>query len=266
MSALPAVQPIGVEISRLPSNRLDLPDDLTLGEWLDVGRDLCDQERSLMWRIGDWLLYGEERFGSYKKLSERDDIPYKPGTLANAKYVAKTYPPSFRNERLTFAHHMQAAKLPAPERAETLQLAAENDWTVSALREEIQRRRAVEIVQQTTAPSQPFDYALRCLARLVGAFVDLDPAEFIGSSKGTQAQVNARQMVMYLLLTDADFREIDIANGLGRHHSTVDHAVEKFTALREETEIDDALTRLGETYRLFRNTQAAAGLIAEMTA
>lgn len=262
MSAL-ALSPPTIDFAGVS---LNLPADATEEEWTAVGAQLFGAQRNVQWLIGDWWAYGEDRFETRAKDIAAKLLKRKPGTIYNLGTVARRFGTSFRNETLTFAHHAQLTPLEDEEAAQLLQLTAENKWTVRELREEIQRRRAVEIVQQTTAPSRPFDYALRCLARLVGAFVDLDPAEFIGSSKGTQAQVNARQMVMYLLLTDADFREIDIANGLGRHHSTVDHAVEKFTALREETEIDDALTRLGETYRLFRNTQAAAGLIAEMTA
>lgn len=245
---------------------LSLPADLPQDEWLEVGRKLVGAQRNVQWLIGDWWAYGDRTYGSAKKAVEQHGIGCSVGTLYNLGTIARRFGASRRHEAVRFNVYAALTPLPSSEADEILDSAIRDGWTVRQVREEVQRRRAVEIVQQTTAPSRPFDYALRCLARLVGAFVDLDPAEFIGSSKGTQAQVNARQMVMYLLLTDADFREIDIANGLGRHHSTVDHAVEKFTALREEAEIDDALTRLGETYRLFRNTQAAAGLIAEMTA
>ena len=247
-------------------NGLDLPESLTLAAWERIGRDLSRVERSVMWCIGDWIAFGERKFGTYEEISKLLNLPYTLGTLRNAKYVATTYPASSRNDRLSFAHHAQAASLPTEERAQMLRQASDNGWKVRELREEIQRRKAADIVRAEVDPESPFGYALRCLARLVAAVFDIDPASFVGETKGSPIQVHARQVLMYLLMTEAGFQEMEIAQGLGRHHSTVGHAVANFTALREEADIDLAFTRLGEMYRSLREARDKVPALVEALA
>lgn len=97
--------------------------------------------------------------------------------------------------------------------------------------------------------SLPIATALRVAARLLSAVFDMPEETFTGPKKGSPPQVHARQVLIYLLNTEADFQQSDIAQALGRHHSTIGHAVEVVTAMREDDELDAALTRLGEMLR-----------------
>lgn len=119
--------------------RLDLPESLSFDEWSGVGRQLLGMERSVMWWIGDWLRFGERKYGE-KYAQAADATGYSAGTLMNAKWVAESYETSLRNEKLPFGHHQVAASLPALERADVLQAAADNGWSVRDLRNEIKRR------------------------------------------------------------------------------------------------------------------------------
>lgn len=94
-----------------------------------------------------------------------------------------------------------------------------------------------------------FGYALRCASRLVGAVIDIEPGAFIGPRKGSPTQVDARQLVVYLLHTEAGFTPTEIAHRLGRHRSTFDHAIEKYTAMREDEELERSLSTLGQMFR-----------------
>ena len=40
---------------------LDLPENLTFEQWAAIGSTLKNAQQSLMWRLGDWLLYGENK-------------------------------------------------------------------------------------------------------------------------------------------------------------------------------------------------------------
>ena len=103
--------------------------------------------------------------------------------------------------------------------------------------------------------SEDFATALRCVSRLVAAVFDLEPPTFLGPAKGGPHQVLARQTLIYLLHTEASFDQTEIAEALGRHHSTVWHAIQVVTALRDDDDIDRAFTLLGEVYRDFRQAQ-----------
>lgn len=76
---------------------LELPEGLSLQQWQGIGETLRGVERSLMWWIGDWLLYGEKRYGeTYKQAMEATGAAYQ--TLANAKAVSQKIEFSRRRE------------------------------------------------------------------------------------------------------------------------------------------------------------------------
>jgi chromosomal replication initiation ATPase DnaA len=108
---------------------------------------------------------------------------------------------------------------------------------------------------QPTPQSEAFSAAMRCLVRLVAALFDLDPDDFTGPNKGSPHQVLARQSLIYLLHTEGGFEQTEIADALGRHHSTAWHAIRVVTGLRDDDEIDRAFTLLGEVYQGFRSAQ-----------
>lgn len=102
---------------------LDMPEGMTFEEWQALGGTLQQMERSVMWWIGDWLRFGERKYGeTYAQAVEETD--YAEGTLRDAKWVAERYEVSARADNLSWRHHREAAALPPAERAEVLARAA----------------------------------------------------------------------------------------------------------------------------------------------
>jgi len=108
--------------------------------------------------------------------------------------------------------------------------------------------------------------ALRCASRLVGAVFDIAPEAFTGPRKGPPAQVHARQVLCYLLHTDGEYDQAAISRALGRHRSTVGHAIEVIGELREVAEIDRAVGMLGQMYREIREAHARVPALIEEVA
>lgn len=106
-------------------------------------------------------------------------------------------------------------------------------------------------------------WALRCAARLVGAVFDLPPETFTSPKKGPPAHVHARQVLIYVLHTEADFEQATIAEALRRHHSTIWHAIQVVDGMREQAEVDRALTRIGEMFRDLRDANARIPALVE---
>ena len=50
----------GIVIDRMG---LVLPDDLSLEDWIDIGRDLVSDIEELAWKLGEWLRHGRWRYG-----------------------------------------------------------------------------------------------------------------------------------------------------------------------------------------------------------
>ena len=91
--------------------------------------------------------------------------------------------------------------------------------------------------------------ALRCAARLVAALYDMPEDAFLGQKKGPPRQVQARQLVFYLLSMEGGFVQKAVATQLSRHHSTVWNAVQRIEALRESEDLDRGIADLAEMYR-----------------
>ena len=114
---------------------LVLPPTLTLEEWGAYGSVLELATDRIQWAIGDWLNYGEMRFGeAYAQFVSLQR--WKPQTLQNWKYVAKAFPPDERTEK-SFGHHATVASLTPKERQIWLEKATAQEWTVEEFREAV---------------------------------------------------------------------------------------------------------------------------------
>lgn len=123
---------------------LHLPRGLPATEWSRVLTLLGLIGRGSQWWIGDAIVYGEDTFGEdYAQYVE--DAGYKPNTLVNLAWVARSVAPERRVEGLSWSHHEAVAGLDADEQERWLDRAAVGDdreaWTVSRLREEIRATR-----------------------------------------------------------------------------------------------------------------------------
>ena len=78
---------------------LELNEGLTFEEGQHIGVQLQLMHGSVGFWIGDWLNYGERKWGEkYAQAIEETGLDY--GTLANYVYVAKALPFSLRSENL----------------------------------------------------------------------------------------------------------------------------------------------------------------------
>src|SRR5262249_159283 len=50
-------------LAKSPSLGLMIPEDTSFQHWLAVGKHLALADNALAWRIGDWWIYGEHRYG-----------------------------------------------------------------------------------------------------------------------------------------------------------------------------------------------------------
>ena len=125
---------------------LHLPADLTFARWQEIGTTLREMERSVMWWIGDWLRFGEQRWGEmYDAAQQVTGLDQK--TLRNAKWVCRQYSDlSLRRDNLGWSHHANVAALSEPERTKVLQQAEQERWSVRDLKSEVSRRKNAKAV------------------------------------------------------------------------------------------------------------------------
>src|SRR3982751_2538146 len=84
--------------------------ELSLLEWSQSGRRLGVIGRAAGWWIGDWLNYGNTKFGERYVRAARI-TGYDVQTLMNMVYVASKFAPERRRDELSWSHHAELAAL-----------------------------------------------------------------------------------------------------------------------------------------------------------
>ncbi len=102
--------------------------ELTFEEWHNLGLQLVPIAKSIGFIVGDWINYGESRYGEkYDEALKRTGLSYK--TLQEYSYVARRVEMSVRTDNLDFHHHKLVAKCKDPE--------AQRKWLDTAVKENL---------------------------------------------------------------------------------------------------------------------------------
>jgi hypothetical protein len=119
---------------------LSFPAPLALGDWLDIGRELFVINDASAWWLGDWLVYGQNRYPDrYRRAVASTSLHYK--TLRNYAWVARKFAPDRRHDALSFQHHAEVAGLSEEDQDAWLERAERDGWSVSALRRRLRSHR-----------------------------------------------------------------------------------------------------------------------------
>lgn len=192
----PAQAQVYAVTSWITPTGLDLPDGLPFDVWQAVGEQLKLVERSLMWLVGDWMLYGEGNYG--ERFSQAlDASDYAPQTIENATWVARSISRSRRRESLSWSHHAEvASRQLTPEQQDMLLDIAEAEaLTTKELR--IYRRRLEQGRPLPEGPTSLVNYGetaaeyfkadnkvlLEALETINGCICDYPPEEAIEEIK-----------------------------------------------------------------------------------
>lgn len=130
--------PHGAELGAMG---LVLPANLAFEQWQAIGVRLCIMDKSLQWAIGDWWAYGFFNYGERKAFATAGKLPFTFGTLMNLGCLARSIPPSRRNEVVSISHHIAVAPEEPDDQRKWLARAADKEWSVSKLREEMREQR-----------------------------------------------------------------------------------------------------------------------------
>ena len=144
------VQPKLVLPGQITRTGWQLPDGMTVDEWIQCGVVLGKIEGSLQWWLGDWWAYGEHVYGERKALFEEG------GPLAELNWstchvygwVAGKVKSVNRLTVLSWKHHFHVAHLPPEQQRKWLARAVEGDdgkpWSSNQLKSAIARQAALD--------------------------------------------------------------------------------------------------------------------------
>ena len=111
---------------------------ISLSQWVADGQRLGAIGRGVNWWLGDWLRFGNLKFGERYVRASRI-TGYDVQTLMNMVYVATRFDSDRRRERLSWSHHAELAALGPEEQEEWLTRAENERLSVRDLRAELRR-------------------------------------------------------------------------------------------------------------------------------
>jgi hypothetical protein len=110
--------------------------DLGQAEWFAAGRKLGAIGRCSQWWIGDWIRYGNSRWGE-KYVEAARVTGYDVASLRNMAWVAAQFDSSLRSDKLSWSHHVLLAPLSTDEQRVWLERAIDARLSVADLRLEL---------------------------------------------------------------------------------------------------------------------------------
>jgi hypothetical protein len=141
--------PPTLEKAQFLNNALILDESLSRPEWDNIGTFLKTANKAVQWWIGDWLNFGERKWGEmYTQALEQTD--YEQGSLRQMKWVSSKVQLCTRVHNLDWTHYREVADLPQPQQELWLTYAEKNNTSVHDLRRLI-KGGIKELTQETPA-------------------------------------------------------------------------------------------------------------------
>lgn len=175
------------------------------GAWLKRGAAIArglqlleGQIEGKMWEAGDWLIGGREDFGAHYKLGI-GIFKYSLDTLYTAASVAGRIPSCRRlQDKLSFWHHREVARLDEKEQDRFLAAALRHDWSVRQLRDAVHE---AEADKATVAP--PECTALFVPQRWAMEFIRWAQAQDISAMPTARKRALRRQLEPIMAIYEA---------------------------------------------------------------
>lgn len=154
MSNFLSVQCPGLTITK---NGVAEAGDTCAEDIFEAVRQLNEITAACQWIIGDLINLNGNKYGcAYEDYTEQYGLSY--AYLADIAYIARKWEFSRRRENLSFSHHKVVASLPDEVAEEFLDLAEEQGWSRSQLREEVEAWKASENRLENRLPDDPTEY------------------------------------------------------------------------------------------------------------
>jgi hypothetical protein len=109
---------------------------MPIDRWKAVGARLAAYSDAASWWLGDWLAFGQAKYGRrYKEGIALTGLEYQ--TLRNYATVARRFDVSRRRDNLSFQHHAEVCSLSDDDQERWLDLADRRGWSKTELRRRV---------------------------------------------------------------------------------------------------------------------------------
>lgn len=124
-------------------NGIQFNGELSYEEWNAIGEQIIPMAKSIGFMVGDWVNYGESRYGEkYKDAVRRSGLTKE--TLFQYAHVARRVQILERSKVLDFCHHIVLARLKDPEeQRHWIKIAEDEKMSVRRLKKSLNAGRIV---------------------------------------------------------------------------------------------------------------------------
>ena len=124
-------------------NGIQFHEELSFEEWNAIGREIVPMAKSIGFIVGDWINYGEKRYGEkYTDAIRLSGLTKE--TLFLYSHVARRIEILNRSKVLDFTHHIVVAKLKDPDQQRHwLDIAENHKMSVRRLRKSMNAGRII---------------------------------------------------------------------------------------------------------------------------
>ena len=130
--------------NRRESTYMQLSDETTFEQWLEIGSKLIQTTQNIMWWLGDWWNFGERKYGEAASQALSMEIPYS--TFSKASYVARQIEKERRLPEVSWSIHCEVAPLDQQDQDIFLSKARDNNYSVARTREEVKKHKVQELL------------------------------------------------------------------------------------------------------------------------
>lgn len=188
---------------RVTETGIHFEGELSFEQWCDIGQRVGRIARTSLFLVGDWLVYGQDRWNGgerFEKLGEGQAERYVQAmketglelrTLMDAAYVARNVPNIQRRPHLTFEHHKTVAKVKDEhQREDWLSKADAQGLSTRRLRKSIMLGRiARETEMETNSTDRGIDNHIPWINGMVRWWKSFESSGWVGDA--TREQVEA---------------------------------------------------------------------------
>lgn len=154
--------------AQMTKTKLSIPENTSFDEWKNIGRQLKGVEGAIQFWVGDWINFGERKFGD-KYLIAMAQTGFSYEYLKTIAWVSKRFNGSSgttneglatRHENLSFTHHQAVAALPGLVAEKLLDKAVTDRLTREELKAEVREWQAEHNPQKAQEHKErPFSLA-----------------------------------------------------------------------------------------------------------
>jgi len=163
-----------------------IPEDFQFDEWQALGGTLNAMGKAIAWWIGDWLNFGERKYGEKYSQAIKESTGMEQTRLESYASVASRVKSTTRVVDLSWSHHREVASCPEVTQKRLLKRALGDDLTTAQLKRLVRHEGIRALTSSESNEWYTPEKYVEAVRHVLGE-IDLDPASHPVANKIVKA-------------------------------------------------------------------------------